>query len=135
MDRASHQIGVGANLQLKAPTGERVEQAIRLDFPASNNETEYEAIIAGIDLALLVSSEKLLIRNDSQMVVGQVNREYEMRDQRMARYMGLVKQRLGSFEAWKLKHTPRDSNERVDTLEAVVASIPIKETIFLPIYY
>ena len=51
MDEASHQMGVGAGLQLKAPTEERVEQAIRLDFPASNNDTEYEAILVGINLA------------------------------------------------------------------------------------
>ena len=50
---------------LKPPTRERVEQAIRLDFPASNNETEYEAILAGVDLAQSVSSEKILIRSDS----------------------------------------------------------------------
>ena len=51
MDGASRQTGVGVSLQLRAPTGERVEQAIRLDFPASNNETEYEAILVGINLA------------------------------------------------------------------------------------
>ena len=70
MDRASLQMGARVGLQLKAPTGERAEQAIRLDFPMSNNEIEYEAILAGIDLAQSVSSEKLLIRNDSQLVVG-----------------------------------------------------------------
>ena len=53
----------------------------------------------------------------------------------MARYMGLVKQQLGSFVAWKLEHIPRDSNERVDALAVVAASIPIKETVFLPTYY
>ena len=58
-----------------------------------------------------------------------------MRDQRMARYMGLIKQRLGSFAAWKLEHIPRDSNERVETLAIVATSIPINETVFLPIYY
>ena len=52
----------------------------------------------------------------------------------MARYMGLIKQRLGSFAAWKLEHILRDSNERADALTVVVASILIKETIFLPIY-
>ena len=72
MDGASPQTGAGVGLQLKAPTGERVEQAIRLDFPTSNNETEYEAILVGIDLAQSISSEKLLICSDSQLVVGQV---------------------------------------------------------------
>ena len=77
VDRASSQTGAGIGFQLKAPTGERVEQTIRLDFLASNNETEYEASLTGIDLAQSVSSEKLLIHNDSQLVVREVNGEYE----------------------------------------------------------
>ena len=89
MECASCHMGAGVGLQLKAPTGERVEQAIWLDFPAFNNKTEYEAILVGVDLAQSISSEKLLIRSDSQLVVGQVNGEYETRDQCMARYVGL----------------------------------------------
>ena len=134
MDGASRQTGAWVGLQLKSLTRERVEHAIRLNFPASNNEKEYEAILAGIDLAQSLSSEKLLICNDSQLVVRQVKGEYETLDQRIARYMGLVKQRLGSFMAWKLEHIPRDSKEMADSLAAMAASIPINETISLPIY-
>ena len=36
--------------------------------------------------------------------------------------------------ASKLEHIPRDLNEKEDALAAVAASLPIKETIFLPIY-
>ena len=53
----------------------------------------------------------------------------------MAKYVTLVKQRLGSFSAWKLKHIPRDCNEKADALVTVAASLPITEMIFLPIYY
>ena len=53
----------------------------------------------------------------------------------MAKYVSLVKQRLGSLEAWKLEHIPRNCNEKVDALLAVAASLPITETMFLPIYY
>ena len=77
MDDTSRQTRAGFGLQLKSPTGERIEQAIRLGFPASNNEVEYEAILAGVDLVNSVSSEKLIIRSNSQLVVGQVNGEYE----------------------------------------------------------
>ena len=65
MDRSSRQTGAGIGLQLEALIEERVEHAIQLDFPVSNNEAEYEAIQAGIDLAQFVSSEKLLIFSDS----------------------------------------------------------------------
>ena len=56
MDGVSWQKGVGVGLKLKAPTEERIEQAIQLDFPASNNEEEYEAILDNIDLAISISS-------------------------------------------------------------------------------
>ena len=38
MDGTSRKKGVGVSLQLKAPIGERIEHAIQLDFPTSNNE-------------------------------------------------------------------------------------------------
>ena len=53
----------------------------------------------------------------------------------MAKYVTLVKQRLANFSTWKLEHVPKDSNERADALAVVVVSLPITETICLPIYY
>ena len=53
----------------------------------------------------------------------------------MAKYTSLVKQKLNTLSTWELKHVPRGSNERVDALAVVAASLPIKETIYLPIYY
>ena len=53
----------------------------------------------------------------------------------MIRYACLVKRRLESFEALKVEHIPRGMNEMADALAAVTASLPIKETIFLPVYY
>ena len=53
----------------------------------------------------------------------------------MAKYASLVKQKLSAFTIWKLEHVLRDSNERADALAAMAASLPIKETIYLPIYY
>ena len=135
MDGASRQRGDGVGLQLKTPTEERIEQAIRLDFPASNNKAEYEVILAGINLAISVSSEKIIIQSDSQLVVGQVDVEYETQDQHTAKYVCLVKLRLESFAAWKLEHIPRGSNEKTNALATVVASLPIKEIVLLPVYY
>ena len=90
VDGASRQTVVSLRLQLKALTEEVIEQAIRLNFPASNNEVEYEAIIVGFDLAISMSLEKIVIRSDSQLVFGHVNGEYETRDQRMAKYVSLI---------------------------------------------
>ena len=53
----------------------------------------------------------------------------------MVKYVSQVKQRLSNFSVWKLEHIPKDSNEKADALAFVAASLPITETIFLPIYY
>ena len=53
----------------------------------------------------------------------------------MDKYVTLVKQCLGSFYAWKLERIPRDCNEKAKALATVATSLPIIETIFLPIYY
>ena len=122
-------------MQLKSPTREKIEQDIHLGFNASNNESESEVILAGIELAATGLADRLLIRSDSQLVVGQVNEEYESRDPQMEKYVPLVKQRLGILEAWKLEHIPKDCNEKADALVAVASFLPMKETVFLPIYY
>ena len=53
----------------------------------------------------------------------------------MVKYVSRVKQHLNNFPVWKLEHVPKDSNEKADALAFVAASLPITETIFLPIYY
>ena len=65
VDGASRQSGAGIGLQLTSPTREMIEQAVRLGFSASNNESEYEALIAGLELALAVGADSLSIRSDS----------------------------------------------------------------------
>ena len=73
VDGDSRQTGAGIGLQLTSPTGERIEQAVHLGFSATNNESEYEAIIAELELALAMGADSLSIQSDLQIVVGQVN--------------------------------------------------------------
>ena len=135
VDGASRQSGAGISLQLTSPGEERIEQAVRLGFDASNNESEYEASIAGVELALAVGVNSLLIHSDSQLVVGLVNAEFESREPRMAKYASLTKQKLSALTVWKLEHVPKNHNEKADALAVVAASLPVKESIYLPIYY
>ena len=53
----------------------------------------------------------------------------------MTKYVNLVNLRLGCFIAWWLKHVPRNSNKKANALTVVAASLPIKEIVFLPVYY
>ena len=73
VDKASKQTGAGIGLQLTSLTGESIEQAVWLGFSATNKELEYEAMIAGLELALAMGTDSLSIQSNAQLVVGRVN--------------------------------------------------------------
>ena len=69
--------GSGASLILISPKGHLMHCALRFRFKASNNEAEYEALIKGLELAKEMKVELLEIFSDSQLVVCQINDEYQ----------------------------------------------------------
>ena len=46
-----------------------IEYAIKMDFPTTNNEAEYEALIAGLGLANAVRAKNLKICGDSRLII------------------------------------------------------------------
>ena len=60
--------------------------------------------------------------------------EYKANDERMTRYLTKVRDTLQWFDQWTIEKIPRTDNVRVDALAGIVASLPIKEAILLPIH-
>jgi len=78
VDGSSNQQGSGASVILEGPNGLLIKQALRFAFKASNNQAEYEALIAGMLFAKEMGARSLLAKSDSQLVTGQVTREYQV---------------------------------------------------------
>ena len=53
---------------IQTPNGDKIECMIRLDFPTTNNEVEYEALVAGLDLARVTGAENMIMHCDSQVI-------------------------------------------------------------------
>ena len=53
---------------IQTPKGDKIECMIRLDFPMTNNEAEYKALMAGLDLAKATDAENVVLHYDSQVV-------------------------------------------------------------------
>ena len=111
-----------------------MEQSIRLEFPASNNEAEYEAILSGLCLAITLNASKVKIHSDSQLIVGQIRKEYEAKDECMAKYLLKVEESLSRLGEWIIEKIPRRENVQVDALAGIAASFPVKESTMLPVY-
>ena len=60
-----------------------VEKSLRLGFPATNNEVEYKALLAGMVMVSKMGGKVVEVFSDSRLVVRQVNGEFEAKDQRM----------------------------------------------------
>ena len=118
----------------QSPIGEQLEQVIQLGFPASDNEAEYKVILSGLDLALTLSVSKLIIYNDSQLIVGHVQKEYGAKDERMSQYLTKVRDTLQQLDEWSIEKIHRADNVRGDALARITISLPIKEAILLSIY-
>ena len=83
---------------IQTPKGDKIECMIRLDFPTTNNEAEYEALVAGLDLAKAAGAENMIMHCDSQEITSQINGDYECRNERMKKYLEEVKSRINSIE-------------------------------------
>ena len=97
------------------PEGDKIECTIRLDFPTTNNEAEYEALVAGLDLAKAVGAGNMIVHCDSQVITSQINGDFECRNERMKKYLEEVKGRIAGLEV-KFVHIPREENECADHL-------------------
>ena len=100
---------------IKTLKGDKIEFMIRLDFPTTKNEAEYEALVAGLDLVKAVGVENMIIHCDSQVITSQINGDYECRNERMKKYLEEVKNRISSLEVIFIQ-IPKEENECVDRL-------------------
>lgn len=122
VDGSSSQNGAGIGIRLKSPEGGIFEQSFRLNFTASNNEAEYEALIAGLRLARGMNVQSICAFCDSQLVTSQFSGEYEARNDRMEAYLKVTKELAGRFETFELTKIPRGDNAQADALAALAST-------------
>ena len=116
VDGASSALGAGARIIIITVEGIRVEYSFRLSFKASNNEVEYEALLAGVRAVLEVYS-------DSRLVVNQVVGNFEAKNPWMISYFWLVKQTMSQFQNVRVIQIARGQNRHIDSLATLASSL------------
>ncbi|CAL2239309.1 unnamed protein product [Prunus armeniaca] len=116
VDRASNQKGAGAGVVITTPDETLLEQAITLGFSTSNNEAEYEALLASLHLARELAIKKLAIYSYSQLITNQVSGEYMSKHPRMILYLDKIQELLKAFSTFTIQQVPRAENVHADAL-------------------
>jgi ribonuclease HI len=114
--------GAGAGILFIAPGGEQLKYALQLLFPASNNATEYEALIHGLNIAISLGIKRLMVYGDSLVVISQINKEWDFSNDSMGKYCSTVRKLEGKFEGLEFHHVERDRNMAADALSKLGSS-------------
>ncbi|XP_030963402.1 uncharacterized protein LOC115984522 [Quercus lobata] len=110
VDGSSTLYAGGIGVVLQSPEGDKLKYKARLQYQATNNEVEYEALLKGLELAKSVEADTILVMGDSQLVIGQVNGTYEAKEDRM--------KKEGNVEADTLAKQA-SANEALDDIDGV----------------
>ncbi|XP_038971607.1 uncharacterized protein Mb2253c-like [Phoenix dactylifera] len=122
VDGSSNSGGSGAGLILTSPDGVVAEQALRFEFPASNNVAEYEALIAGLKLAWELGVKNLRVFSDFQLVVNQISGDFEAREPAMQEYLRKVRDLISTLSSFHIQHIARTENLRADQLSKLAST-------------
>ncbi|XP_066342005.1 uncharacterized protein [Miscanthus floridulus] len=97
---------LGARVVLISLDGSRLRYVICLHFLASNNATEYEALINGLRITVELNAMWLYVHGDSDLVIDQVMKESSYKSPLMAAYCQEVRKLEDKFRGIKLHHVP-----------------------------
>ena len=105
------------------PKGITIPLAYQLQFYATNNISEYEALLAGLKLAYLLGARHLKIIGDSQLVLRQVLSTYRTRDPKLKPYQDLITLLAKQFLKLIYIHTSCSQNIVADALASLASSL------------
>nr|GEW30929.1 reverse transcriptase domain-containing protein [Tanacetum cinerariifolium] len=94
--------GSGAGLVLTNPEGVEFTYALRFQFAASNNEAEYEALVAGLWIATQMGVKNIQVNVDSKLVANQVLGTYVAKEDNMIKYLEIVKGLVNGFTTFSI---------------------------------
>ncbi|XP_042441317.1 uncharacterized protein LOC122026653 [Zingiber officinale] len=112
---ANHQ-GSGVGILLISPQGDILQLAVRLNFRATNNEAEYEALLAGLQAARHVGATRIIVYSDSQLVTQQVTDNFMINCDKLQVYREAYEKMKGEFAEVTVTKIPRSENEKADEL-------------------
>ncbi len=76
----------------------------------SNNVAEYHAIYVALKEASARGYDNVIVRSDSELVIKQLNGEYQVRDEKLQKMFALIWPIMRKMASVKFEHISRDKN-------------------------
>ncbi len=82
----------------------------------TNNVAEYTALVRVLEHAARLGARRLLINSDSELLVKQMNGEYQVKNEDLRALYNQARALARPFEAVTIRHVRREQNRRADEL-------------------
>ena len=121
-DGASFKDGVGDGIVFVSPTQETIPLSYKLEFEATNNVAEYEALVLGLRVSKDMGIEEVAMFGDAELIFQQIKNAYQDKHPRLRSYKNEAWDLIDNFfSAFNISFIPREDNVVADSL-AVLAS-------------
>ena len=74
-----------------------MKYGVQLKFLITNNEAKYKAMLIGLRMAWALKAGNILLKSNSQLVIGQVKGDFEVKETRMQKYLKLTNQLVSNL--------------------------------------
>jgi ribonuclease HI len=116
----------GAGAVITSPIGVKHRYAAHLSFAlesdrCTNNIVEYKAVILGLRKLRALGVTTCIIRTDSKVVAGQVEKDYTAKDPALMQYLAAIRSLERQFKGFTLQHMDQAKNEEADALAKAAA--------------
>ena len=108
--------GAGACVLFISLDGKQLKYVLQILWQATNNEAEYEALVHGLRVAITLGIKRLLVYDDSAVVINQVNKDWDCTKENMGAYCAEIRKLEKHFQGLKILHVLHDSNIAADVL-------------------
>ena len=105
-----------ARIILYSPVGKIQNFSYRLEFACTNNVTEFEALLLGIENAYNLGCVHLTVFGDSKLVVSRVHKIYSPSNKLMKLYTKIVWALISNLLSFNITHVKRELISMADRL-------------------
>jgi ribonuclease HI len=82
----------------------------------TNNQAEYRALIAGLQKAISLGAQQVIVNSDSELMVRQILGIYRVKKEELKPLHEQARKLAGSFKSFKIGSIPREKNKEADKL-------------------
>ncbi|OGN98531.1 MAG: hypothetical protein A2Y89_03740 [Chloroflexi bacterium RBG_13_51_18] len=97
-------------------SGNTIGRISRRLAPTTNNQAEYQAVIAGLEKAITLGAKSVAVKADSELIVKQINRQFKIKNTALRPLYQRVVSLIGSLESFSISYIPRAQNAAADAL-------------------